>query len=40
MHEFLDIDEKLYAWKALLRLRREQLDAQRRAQQPTLFTVD
>jgi hypothetical protein len=39
MRKFIDIDGKLYAWKDVLRLRREQLEAKRRAQQPTLFEL-
>ena len=33
------IDNKRYEWKEILRLRREQSDAERRAQQPTLFEL-
>jgi hypothetical protein len=33
------IDNKRYEWKEILRLRREQLEAARRAQQPTLFEL-
>jgi hypothetical protein len=33
------IDNKPYEWKEILRLRREQLEAERRAQQPTLFEL-
>src|ERR1700674_4664469 len=33
------IDDKRYEWKEILRLRREQIEAQRRAQQPTLFDL-
>jgi hypothetical protein len=36
---FIDIDGKRHAWKDILRLRREQLEAQRREQQPTLFEL-
>jgi hypothetical protein len=33
------IDNKRYEWKEILRLRREQSEAERRAQQPTLFEL-
>jgi hypothetical protein len=33
------IDNKRYEWKEILRLRREQIEAERRAQQPTLFKL-
>jgi hypothetical protein len=33
------IDNKRYEWKEILRLRREQLEAERRAKQPTLFKL-
>jgi hypothetical protein len=39
MNKFIDIDGKRHAWKDLLRLRKEQLEALRRAQQPTLFEL-
>jgi hypothetical protein len=39
MHKFIDIDGKRHAWKDILRLRREQLEMQRRAQQPMLFEL-
>jgi hypothetical protein len=39
MNKFIDIDGKRHAWKDILRLRREQLEALRRAQQPTLFEL-
>jgi hypothetical protein len=39
MLKFINIDGKRYAWKDILRLRRQQLAAQRRAQQPTLFEL-
>ena len=33
------IDNKRYEWKEILRLRRQQIEAERRAQQPTLFEL-
>jgi hypothetical protein len=39
MLRFIDIAGKRHAWKDILRLRRQQLEAQRRAQQPTLFEL-
>ncbi len=33
------IDNKRYEWKEILRLRRKQIEAERRAQQPTLFEL-
>jgi hypothetical protein len=33
------IDNKRYEWKEILRVRREQIEAERRAQQPTLFEL-
>jgi hypothetical protein len=33
------IDNKRYEWKEILRLRAEQIEAERRAQQPTLFDL-
>ena len=33
------IDNKRYEWKEILRLRRQQVEAERRAQQPTLFEL-
>ncbi len=33
------IGDKRYEWREILRLRREQLEAERRAQQPTLFQL-
>ena len=33
------IDNKRYEWKEILRLRRQQTEAERRAQQPTLFEL-
>jgi hypothetical protein len=39
MLKFIDIDGTRYPWKDILRLRRKQLEAQRRAQQPTLFEL-
>jgi hypothetical protein len=36
---YIWIDNKRYAWKDIVRLRREQIEAERRAQQPTLFEL-
>jgi hypothetical protein len=36
---FIDIDGKRYAWKEILRLRRERIAAAREKQQPTLFKL-
>ena len=33
------IDNKRYEWKEILRLRRQQIEAERRAQQPLLFEL-
>jgi hypothetical protein len=33
------IDNKRYEWKEIVRLRRQQLEAELRAQQPTLFAL-
>src|ERR1700693_4522653 len=33
------IDNKRYEWKEILRLRRQQIEAERHAQQPTLFEL-
>jgi hypothetical protein len=33
------IDNKPYEWKEILRLRRQQIEAERRAQQPRLFEL-
>lgn len=40
MFKFIEIDGKRYAWKDIVRLRREHMEVERRLQQPTLFTVD
>ena len=39
MPKFIEIDGKRYAWKDIVRLRREQIEAERHMQQPTLFEV-
>ena len=39
MPKFIEIDGKRYAWKDIVRLRREQMEAERLVQQPTLFDV-
>jgi hypothetical protein len=39
MLRFIEIDVKRYAWKDIVRLPREQIGAERRAQQPTLFEL-
>ena len=39
MLKFIEIDGKRYAWKDIVRLRREQIGAERHVQQPTLFEV-
>jgi hypothetical protein len=39
MLRFIDIDGKRYAWKDIVRLRREQIAAAREKQQPTLFEL-
>ena len=39
MPKFIEIDGKRYAWKDIVRLRREQIEAERLVQQPTLFDV-
>jgi hypothetical protein len=39
MLKFIEIDGKRYAWKDIVRLRREQIEAQRTVQQPTLFKL-
>ena len=40
MLKFIEIDGKRYAWKEILRLRREQTKAERQIQhQPTLFEL-
>jgi hypothetical protein len=36
---YVVIDNKRYEWKEIMRLRREQIEAERRAQQPTLFEL-
>jgi hypothetical protein len=36
---YVCIDNKRYEWKEILRLRRQQIEAERRAQQPTLFEL-
>jgi hypothetical protein len=36
---YLWIDNKRYEWKEILRLRRQQIEAERRARQPTLFEL-
>jgi hypothetical protein len=33
------IDNKRYEWKEILRLRRNQIEAERHVQQPTLFAL-
>jgi hypothetical protein len=35
----IEIDRKRYAWKEILRLRREQIKAERQLRQPTLFEL-
>ena len=37
--KFIEIDGKRYLWRDLLELRREQMKAEVRAQQPTLFEL-
>jgi hypothetical protein len=37
--KYICIDNKRYEWKEIVRLRRQQLEAERRAQQPTLFDL-
>jgi hypothetical protein len=37
--KFIEIDNKRYEWKEIVRLRRQQLEAERRAQQPTPFEL-
>jgi hypothetical protein len=37
--KYLNLDGKLYAWRALLGLRREQREQGKREQQPTLFEL-
>jgi hypothetical protein len=39
MLKFIEIDGKRYAWKDIVRLRRQQIETERRAQQPTLFEL-
>jgi hypothetical protein len=39
MLKFVEIDGKRYAWKDIVRLRREQIAAERSAQQLTLFEL-
>ena len=39
MLKFIEIDGKRYAWKDMVRLRREQIEAERHVQQPALFDV-
>ena len=39
MLKYIEIDGKRYAWKDIARLRREQIEAERRVQQPTLFEL-
>ena len=39
MLKFIEIDGKRYAWKDIVRLRREQIEAERHVQQPTLFEL-
>ena len=39
MRKFIEIDGKRYAWKDILRVRREQAKADREATQPTLFEL-
>jgi hypothetical protein len=39
MLKFIEIDGKRYAWKDIVRLRREQSAAIREEQQPTLFEL-
>lgn len=36
---FIDIDGKRYLWRELVKLRREQREAARRAEQPPLFEL-
>jgi hypothetical protein len=40
MLKFIEIDGKLYAWKEIVRLRREQTAAARQKQQPALFEIE
>jgi hypothetical protein len=39
MLKYIEIDGKRYAWKDIVRLRREQTAASREKQQPTLFKL-
>jgi hypothetical protein len=39
MLKHIEIDGKRYAWKDIARLRREQIEAERRVLQPTLFEL-
>jgi hypothetical protein len=39
MRRFIEIDGKRYAWKDIRRLRRQQLEDERRHAQPTLFEL-
>jgi hypothetical protein len=39
MLKHIEIDGKRFAWKDIVRLRREQIEAERRVQQPTLFEL-
>jgi hypothetical protein len=39
MLKYIQIDGKRYAWKDIVRLRREQTAAARQEQQPTLFEL-
>jgi hypothetical protein len=39
MLKFIEIDGKLYAWKEILRIRREQRKADRQPQQLALFEL-
>jgi hypothetical protein len=39
MLKFIEIAGKRYAWKDILRLRREQVEAARQQQQATLFAL-
>jgi hypothetical protein len=39
MQRFIEIEGKRYAWRDIMRLRRQQLEAERRQNQPTLFEL-
>ena len=39
MRKFIELDGKRYAWKDILRIRREQTEADRRERQPALFAL-